>query len=214
MQVADNIYLLNGAGADSNVYSIDGEILVDAGSGAFVDQTLEQMKRYDIDREKVKRIVLTHEHYDHTGAAKELKEKLNAKLLAHKDAELSGETSLVDQFDGELNPPEVDERLEEGDTVKTSNYKFEVFHTPGHSPGSMSLWDGDNQILISGDILFLDGFGRVDIPGGDEEKRKESLRKIKNLDDIKILLPGHGTPGSEKNIYRHGAIEEILAEID
>lgn len=214
MQVADNIYLLNGAGMDSNVYCIENELLIDAGSGAFLEQMLEQMERYNIDKDRIKKIVLTHEHFDHIGAAKELKDKLGAKIIAHKKAKINEATSLVDQFDGELEVPEVDERLEEGDTVKAGQYKFEVLRTPGHSPGSISLWNANKKILISGDILFLDGFGRADIPGGSDEKRDESLRKIKELDDIEVLLPGHGTPGSKDNIYEHGAIDEILSEID
>lgn len=214
MQVADNIFLLNGAGADANVYCIDNEVLVDAGTGFFVEETLEQMERYGIAKSKIDRIVLTHEHFDHVGAAKELKEKLGAKLLAHKEAKLDGEFTLTEQFDAELNPPEVDERLEEGDGVKTTNYEFKVLHTPGHSPGSISLWDSEKEVLISGDLLFLDGFGRTDIPGGDEDKMTESLKRIKDLGDIETLLPGHGTPGSEENIYEEGAIDEILAEID
>lgn len=214
MQVADGIFLLNGAGMDSNVYCIESEVLIDAGSGMFLDQMIEQMDRYDIDRDKIKKIVLTHEHFDHVGAAKELKEKLGAKILAHKNVKINEATSLADQFEEELEVPEIDERLEEGDTIKAGDYRFEVLRTPGHSPGSLSLWDESKKVLISGDLLFLDGFGRTDIPGGDEEKRDGSLQKIKELGDIEVLLPGHGTPASKDNIYEDGAIEEILAEID
>ncbi|MFP4116838.1 MAG: MBL fold metallo-hydrolase [Candidatus Aenigmatarchaeota archaeon] len=213
MQITENILLLNGAGMDSNVYCIDNELLVDAGTGSFVEETLEQMDRFDVDKNKIKRIVLTHEHFDHCGAAEELKEETGAKLLAHENAELTEERSLSQAFDGDFEPPEVDERLEENETLETSTYSFEVLHTPGHAPGSIVLWDEDKGVLISGDLIFTDGFGRTDIPGGSEEKIKESLRRIKNLGDISVLLPGHGTPASEKNIYDDGAIENILSQI-
>lgn len=214
MQVAENIFLLDGAGMDANVYCVDGELLVDAGSGMFLDETLEQMERYNIDRKNVKKILLTHEHFDHMGAAKDMKKKLGAKLLVHEGAKLDGEANLAEFFEEDINPPEVDRRIREGDRIKTATYDFEVLHTPGHSPGSICLWDEERKVLISGDLLFIDGFGRSDIPGGDEEKRNESLKRVKKLDDIEILLPGHGTPGSEKNIYSQDAIDGILAQIE
>lgn len=213
MQVTDNILLLNGAGMDSNVYCVDNELLVDAGTGSFVEETFEQMDRFDVDKNNIKKIVLTHEHFDHTGAAKEFKEKLGAKILAHEEAEINDETSISQAFDGDFEPPQVDERLEEGDLVETTNYSFKVLHTPGHSPGSIVLWDEDQEVLISGDLLFTDGFGRTDIPGGDEETIKDSLRRVKEFDGISVLLPGHGTPASEDNIYDDGAIENILSQI-
>ncbi len=213
MQITDNILLLNGAGMDSNVYCIDNELLVDAGTGSFVEETLEQMDRFDVDKNNIKKIVLTHEHFDHTGAAKDFKEKLGAKVLIHDEAELTEERSISHAFDGDFEPPEVDERLSEGDVLSTKNYSFKVLHTPGHSPGSISLWDEESKVLISGDLLFIDGFGRTDIPGGDEETIKESLRRIKDLEEISALLPGHGTPASEENIYDDGAIENILSQI-
>ncbi|MFP4115596.1 MAG: MBL fold metallo-hydrolase [Candidatus Aenigmatarchaeota archaeon] len=214
MRIDENILLLNGAGMDSNVYCIDNELLVDAGTGAFVEETLEQMDRFDVDPGKIKKIILTHEHLDHSGAAKQLKEKLGAKLLAHEDAKLTPEAALVEYFeDRDFEPPEVDKHLKEDDTIKTSNYQFKVLHTPGHSPGSISLWDKNNQVLVPGDLLFVDGFGRTDIPGGDEDTIKESLRRVKNLGDISVLLPGHGTPASQENIYDEGVIENILSQI-
>jgi len=213
MRIDDNILLLNGAGMDCNVYCVDEELLVDAGTGSFVEETLEQMERFDVDKSNIKKIVLTHEHFDHTGAAKELKEELDAKILVYKDAELTPETALSDHFDDDFEAPEVDEKLEEGDTIKTSSYEFKVLHTPGHSPGSISLWDESGGVLIPGDLIFLDGFGRTDIPGGDEETIKESLRRVKDIGEVSVLLPGHGTPGSRDNIYHQNAIDDILSQI-
>ncbi len=213
MKVTDNILLLNGAGMDSNVYCVDGELLVDTGTGTFVEQTLEQMDRFDVEIGDIKKIVLSHEHFDHTGAAKQFKEKTDAEVLAHKEAELTEDRTLSAAFDSDFEPPEVDRRLEENDVVKTKNYSFKVLHVPGHSPGSIILWDDDRGVLISGDLLFTDGFGRTDIPGGDEEAIKKSLRRVKKFDNISVLLPGHGTPASNDNIYDDGAIENILSQI-
>ncbi len=214
MQITENILLLNGAGIDSNVYCIDNELLVDTGTGAFIEETLEQMNRFGVDKNNIKKIVLTHEHFDHIGAASEMKKKLGANLFVCEDAELNNGTSLSDLFDEDLDVPDVDGYFSEGDEINTSSYSFKVLHTPGHSPGSICLWDKQKGVLVSGDLIFRDGFGRVDIPGGDADKIKESLRRVKELGDINVLLPGHGTPASNKNIYDDGAIENILSEIE
>ncbi|MFP4045964.1 MAG: MBL fold metallo-hydrolase [Candidatus Aenigmatarchaeota archaeon] len=220
MRIVDEIFLLDGAGIDANVYCINGEVLVDTGSGLFVKETLEQMEKYGIDKDKIEKIVLTHEHFDHTGAAKRMKEETGAKILAFKDAEMDSEANLSSLYEEEINPgdedfeaPDVDEYLEEGDVISTSDHEFEVIHTPGHSPGHISLWNQKEKILIAGDVLFIDGFGRTDIPGGDQGAMEKSLKRIKELGDIEVLLPGHGTPGSEENIYGKDAIDKILAEI-
>jgi len=198
---------------DSNVYCVDNEVLVDTGTGSFVEQTLEQMERFDVDKKGIEKIVLTHEHFDHTGATNEFKKKLGAEVLAHSEAEITEKTSISEAFEGDFVSPDIDERLEENDKIKTSNYTFEVLHTPGHSPGSIVLWDSEKGVLLSGDLIFTDGFGRTDIPGGDEKKIKESLRRIKEFGDISVLLPGHGTPASKENIYDDGAIENIISQI-
>lgn len=219
MRIVDEIFLLDGAGIDANVYCINGEVLVDAGSGLFLEETLEQMDKYDIDKNEIEKIVLTHEHFDHTGAAKKLKEETGAKIIAYKGAKMDAEENLSELYEEEINPgdekfepPEVDEYLEEGDVIKTEEHEFEILHTPGHSPGHISLWSDEGKILIAGDLIFIDGFGRTDIPGGNEEDMEESLQRIKDM-DIEVLLPGHGTPGSEENIYGKDAIDKIMAEI-
>lgn len=213
MQIEENIFLLDGAGIDSNVYVINN-VMIDTGSGMYLEETLDQMKKYDIPKKQVKKIILTHEHFDHTGAAKKMKKKLNAKLVAYEKAKINDKTSLASEFETEFDTPEIDERVEEGDIINAGDFKFEVLHTPGHSPGSIVLWDKDKKLLVSGDLIFLDGFGRFDLLGGNEEKIKKSLQRIKKLGQINALLPGHGTPQTKNNIYEKGAIENILSEID
>jgi len=76
-----------------------------------------------------------------------------------------------------------------GFTVEGSD--FEVWHTPGHSPGSVTLYWPLNKVLFTGDLVFKEGFGRVDFPGGDGERLKDSIRRIAGI-DAQWLLPGHG----------------------
>ncbi|MCK4714993.1 MAG: MBL fold metallo-hydrolase, partial [Candidatus Aenigmarchaeota archaeon] len=86
---------------------------------------------------------------------------------------------------------EVGRRLKEGDAVRADDMGFEVMHTPGHTPGSICLYDRKSKTLITGDTIFSDGVGRTDMPGGNEEQLKESIDKLASL-EVRRLLPGHG----------------------
>jgi glyoxylase-like metal-dependent hydrolase (beta-lactamase superfamily II) len=80
--------------------------------------------------------------------------------------------------------------LKEGD-ISINGLDLKVFHTPGHSPGSVSLYLPDQKLLFSGDLVFKDGIGRTDLPGGNGSLIKESIKRISEL-EIEWLLPGHG----------------------
>lgn len=215
MKIADDIYLLDGAGYDSNVYCIAGEVLVDTGTGIFFRETLEQMQRYGLRPGKIKLIILTHAHFDHFGGAAEFKKKTRACLAIHPDdiSLLKNKTaSLAEMFDADYKIPKIDKVLEHGEIIKVGRYSLRVIHTPGHSPGSICLYDDKNKILVSGDTIFIDGFGRTDLEGGDEKAMQKSLQNLKAL-DIRTLLPGHGAPASQDNIYAKDAIKKILEKI-
>lgn len=90
--------------------------------------------------------------------------------------------------------------MNDGDEIKIGNSSLRVLHTPGHSPGSVSLL-GDG-FLLSGDTLFMEGVGRTDLPGGSQKQLEQSIReKIMTLPDNTVVLPGHGpqtTVGQER----------------
>ncbi len=216
MKITPEIFLLDGAEFDSNMFYINNEILIDCGSGFFLKETLEQMEEYGIDPKKIKTIIITHSHFDHCGGAGEWKKITGAKILVHeKDREAleTGKGIMAEEFGLEYKPVKADKILKEGDKIKTGKYEFTVMHTPGHTPGGICLWDERNRLLISGDTLFLDGVGRSDLYGGDEKELKKSLQKIKKLGDIDVLLPGHGTPASRMNIYAKDAIKKVLESV-
>ncbi|MCK4247341.1 MAG: MBL fold metallo-hydrolase, partial [Methanomicrobia archaeon] len=73
-------------------------------------------------------------------------------------------------------------------------YRLEVLHTPGHTDGSICLYDEAKKIMFSGDTFFIDGIGRTDLPSGNEEALKESLERLASL-DIEKVYPGHGRVG-------------------
>jgi len=137
--------------------------------------------------DEVAMIVNTHCHYDHVGGnylfpkSKVAIHEIDGEILQSKDSPLTAGFL----FGKSIERTDVDVKLKEKDKIAN----FEVIHTPGHSPGGISLWDG--EVLISGDTVFANGgFGRIDL-GGNPEEMASSLERLSNL-DVEYLLPGHG----------------------
>ena len=130
---------------------------------------------------KIKKIIITHSHFDHVQKLNELFDRTKAEIFAHEmevdDIKKSAKTSL------EIR------KLKDSDTIKIGSINAKIIHTPGHSVGAMCILI-ENK-LITGDTLFVDAIGRVDLPGGDVLKLFESLQKIKKLDDSVEIYPGH-----------------------
>jgi hydroxyacylglutathione hydrolase len=153
---------------------------------------------------QVVQIVATHAHFDHLIAARELQSLTGAPFRLHAD-----DRTLLDWYSesGRLllgvelpPPPEVDATLGEGDTLVAGNVQLQVLHTPGHSPGSISLV-GETDVL-SGDTLFASSIGRSDLPGGDDLILRKTIRgKLFELEDDFHVHPGHG-PGTTIGVER------------
>ncbi|MEK6888193.1 MAG: MBL fold metallo-hydrolase, partial [Candidatus Aenigmatarchaeota archaeon] len=90
----------------------------------------------------------------------------------------------------------VDKTLRVGSIINTANFSFGVIPTPGHTPGSICLYDAEKKILISGDTLFETSIGRTDMYGGNQDQLISSLKRLSAL-SIQYLLPGHGSPKKE-----------------
>lgn len=123
---------------------------------------------------KVLFIILTHGHPDHFGALDEIKKATGAPILANPND---------DWF---IKP---DEELREGDTVSFGKQKLKIYHTPGHSPGSICLYAPGN--LFSGDTLFFGTCGRMDLDGGSEDQMARSLKRLADLPAGTRVYPGH-----------------------
>lgn len=99
----------------------------------------------------------------------------------------------------------VDQRLKDGDVIEIAGVKLEVIHTPGHTEGSICLYEPQSKALFSGDTVFADGIGRTDLPGGNWNDIGNSLKRLISLNEtrgIDKIYPGHGGLGSGDNIER------------
>ena len=195
-EIQMTVHFLPGKSSDCNILLIGGDnpILVDTGTGGCNSQTLQWISKH-APLEKVDRIILTHCHFDHTGGASELMRKTGAKVFIHgldagpvKNGDGLGTLSTM--FGENSEAIEV-ETIAEGDHLSSGDHDFEVIHTPGHTIGSICLYEKMSGILISGDTVFVGGVGRWDLPTGDFDSLVRSIRKLFALGPESIY-PGHG----------------------
>lgn len=156
-----------------------------------------------------KAILLTHGHFDHIMAASELVAATGAKIYAHE-----AEAALL--ADPMLNASKrlhrectlaADVCLKDGETLEIAGFTIKVIHTPGHTAGGVCYYLVDNDIMFSGDTLFLEDIGRSDLPTGNGIQLVESImEKLMPLKDDIIVYPGHDKPTTigyerEHNMY-------------
>ena len=159
--------------------------------GAEADFLIEKISNMNLN---LRFIINTHCHVDHVAEASKVIDHFKVPFYIHK-----GDLPLLDnlreqgKFFG-LNvqeTPKITEFVNDGDSFEFGNLKASVLHTPGHSPGGISI-KIDNSVFV-GDCLFMDSIGRTDLPGGNYDQLIKSINdKLLTLDDATIVYPGHG----------------------
>ena len=196
---------------ETNVYFIENDtsvILVDpANDSDLIIKKLNQINK------KLVAVLLTHGHFDHIGALDDIIEKYEVPVFMHKSEFdfLTNVTKNGSEKFKQYGLPNVisnakPQPLEEGD-ANVEGFHFNVLHTPGHSPGSLTFVF--NEFAVVGDTLFKQGIGRTDLYKGDHETLVNSiLDKLFELDDDLPLFPGHGpyttVEDEQMNPYLHG----------
>lgn len=165
-------------------------IIIDPGDDAdFITETIANEKLTPI------AIVLTHGHFDHVLGCLELKLNFDVPILLHKnDLKLYSSANQSAKHwlkKNTLRVPPIDQFIKEGDKIKVGGEVLTVIETPGHTPGSICLYDGTKN-LFSGDTIFKDGVGRTDFSYSSPLQLTKSLDKLSKLPKETIVYPGHG----------------------
>lgn len=146
---------------------------------------------------EVTSIINTHLHVDHAIGAAFAKRKFKVPLFGHKDDAFLGERlrqqAVAFGINEEVSDIAIDTFLEPGDKIKIGRGELEVIHVPGHSPGSIALYDKEGGFVITGDTLFEGSVGRTDLPGGNGTQLIKAIRdNLLPLPDSTRVYPGHG----------------------
>jgi glyoxylase-like metal-dependent hydrolase (beta-lactamase superfamily II) len=189
-----------------NSFVIGGDfpVLIDPGHEHLAKGLLTQMEKDGNPMESLRLVIITHVHPDHFEAAR-IFSKAGVLLAMHPQEEAFFKEMGGDFFRAfGLDVPEfkIDFHLQEGD-LKLGSKTFQVIHTPGHSPGSITLYWPEKKALFTGDVVFPMGVGRTDFPGGDGALLRKSIERLAQL-DVEWLLSGHGEVlKGKRNIQRN-----------
>ena len=208
MEVIPNIHKVDGL-RGSNAYLVsdqEGLILIDTGMPGNAQKIIDYVNSINRKPSEITRIVLTHCHMDHVGSVQELKGLTNAKVAIHREDApfLAGEKSLPSPKGAvgvafkafspfvKTKPVQPDILLEEGDRVGGMT----VVHTPGHTPGSIALYDPEKKLIFIGDTMRYQNGKLTGPPEQFTPDMSEALRSIKKISlmEFDVMLSGHGDP--------------------
>ncbi len=227
-KVIEGIYFIPGQDEmipDSHVYILGDShshdlSMVDVGLIGKGDGKLARIEQAGIGLQDIKRVILTHTHFDHIGCIKEILKGLpDAEIWVHQiegDYLERGDERIIhgnEMFAGFIRSQygvkdgffrlSVHRKLNQGDVLEIGGLRWEVLHIPGHSAGGIGLYNAQNRVLIPGDTVYADyDIGRFDLYSADGKQLRRSLETLAGL-DAEVLLPGHN------RILKQGAGESI-----
>ena len=197
MQIFNNLHAFvwqSPTANNCNAYFIDGpcRVLIDPGHRALFEHVDLGLKELGLKTDDIDLVVCTHAHPDHLESVQLFREKSTLFTLGEIEwqwaATIGKDMSAAYGIDIEALAP--DFFLQEG-MLSLDGLEMQIYLTPGHSPGSVCLYWSAQKALFTGDLVFKDGLGRTDLPGGDGAKIKESIQRMARL-DVELLLSGHG----------------------
>jgi glyoxylase-like metal-dependent hydrolase (beta-lactamase superfamily II) len=215
-KIIEGVYFIPGQDEmipDSHTYVVGNPSsrdfsLIDPGLPGKGNYKLESIKKMGIELEDIKRVIMTHTHFDHIGSLSEIREKIpESELWIHSleaaPIENGDERTIYGmemfqqmcQMQYGIKPGaftfRVNRKLEGGETIEIGGMNWDVIHIPGHSMGSIALYYKPKKILIPGDVIYADSaIGRFDLHGADGAELKKSLMRLAEQ-EVEILLPGH-----------------------
>ena len=194
MKITDNLHAFmwqDMMANNCNSFFIQGDknILIDPGHYQLFDHVENQLSKLNIATSDIDLVIITHCHPDHMEAIKVFTGNATQSTIHHTEMDFI--KKMAPQFGDAfgISDFEPDFLLQEGD-LTIGDVTFQVILTPGHSPGSVCLYWADQKALFTGDVVFNQGVGRTDVPGGSGDQLKDSINRISEL-DVEYLLPGH-----------------------
>jgi len=177
-----------------NTYLIDGpcRVLIDPGHLQLFGHVEKGLKKINLGLSDIDLVLCTHAHPDHLEAVQLFKDLPALTAIHEEDWRLV--KTMLDHYGSAFQVREdavrPDFLLREGE-LSVKGLTFTIHHTPGHCPGAVCIYWPEKKALFSGDLIFKEGLGRTDLPGGNGAQLKQSIRRMANL-EIEYVLPGHG----------------------
>ena len=197
MQIINNLHAFvwqSPTANNCNAFFLDGptRVLIDPGHRALFDHVESGLTELGLKTDDIDLVVCTHAHPDHLEGVQLFRTNSTLFTLSRIEWQwaLRAGKGMCAAYGIDIEAIAPDFFLQEG-TLSLDGLELQIYHTPGHSPGSVCLYWPAQKALFTGDLVFKDGLGRTDLPGGNSAQIKESIMRMSQL-DVELLLPGHG----------------------
>jgi glyoxylase-like metal-dependent hydrolase (beta-lactamase superfamily II) len=215
LKLRSGLYYYPETGFTSNSYIIeDGvRVLVDPGHYDHLQDLVELMSEDGFELRDVNWIIVTHAHVDHCGSVHEIQKRYGVKVAMHENERqyMQAQIEFAPRLLGlSFTPFAVDHWFKGDESPFLRDLGLKILHTPGHTPGSISIYSPDQKYLVTGDLVFEGGVGRTDL-GGDSGLLIKSIERVSQL-DVEMLLPGHGPiiVGAENVVRNFRIVKEFV----